>query len=198
LYIQSALKNNETTLLKGEFIREMVARQMIIDNKNASGLGLFIEGEGTDLTFQHKGQDEGFITNLYALANKSQGTVIMINNDAAWGLMQEVTNSIADVYGWPNFIPKERKNATVDPELFNIFSGLYYHESEEIELIRQGDRLFIDLKNGFGRLIELHPENHYTYFMQEADIQIKFLSDDTNELIMIDSNNESVLYKRKS
>lgn len=199
LYIQSALNNSNASPLKAEFIREMVDRQMIIDNKKASGLGLFIENEGMDLTFEHKGQDEGFITSLYAFANRNQGIVIMINNDAAWGLMQEITNSIADIYKWPNFIQKERKRANVDPELFNDFSGSYYYECEEIELINKGGGLFIDLKNGFGHLIELHPESDYIYFMQEADVQIKFFpSGNANELLMIDSdNNETVLYKKK-
>lgn len=199
LYIQSALKNNNNTLLKTEFIKEMVSKQTIIDNKKASGLGLFIENEGMNLTFEHQGLDEGFITSLYAFANMDKGAVIMINNDTAWGLMQEITNSIADVYGWPNFMPKEKKKAIVDPGLFNTFAGSYYHEDEEIELINEGDRLFIDLKNGFGRLIELHPESDYIYFMQEADVQIKFSSENPNELFMIDSdNNETVLYTKKN
>lgn len=144
LYIQSALRNNDVDLLKTNLIKEMVAKQIMIDDKTASGLGLFIEKGETDFTFQHKGQDEGFITSLYAFANRDQGLVIMINNDAAWGLMQEVTNSIADVYKWPNFKPIERKRIAVDPQLFKNFSGSYSHENQEIDVINQDDKLFID------------------------------------------------------
>ena len=199
LYIQSGLRSNDTDLLNTEFIREMVAKQIKIDDKNASGLGLFLENEGTDLVFQHNGQDEGFITSLYAFANRDQGVVIMINNDTAWGLMQEITNSIADVYEWPNFSQIEKKQVAVDSELFNIFSGSYHQEDAEVDVLKQGDRLFIDLKNGFGHLIELHSESDYTYFMQEANVVIKFILLDNvvDELIMIQPNNEIDHYKKK-
>lgn len=198
LYIQSGLRSNATDLLNTKLIREMVAKQIRIDDKNASGLGLFLENDGTDLVFQHNGQDKGFITSLYAFAERDQGVVIMINNDAAWGLMQEITNSIADVYGWPNFMPIERKRVVVDSQLSNVFSGQYYHEDKEVDVIRQNNKLFLDLKNGFDHLIELHPESDYAYFMQECDIRIKFLpSGNMHELIIIDSNNEAVHYKKK-
>jgi hypothetical protein len=120
----------------------------------------------------------------------------MINNDTAWGLMQEVTNSIADVYGWPNFKPIERKRAVVDSQIFNTLSGSYSHENEEINIINQNGKLFIDLKNGFGRLIELHPESDNTYFLQEADVELKFFPSG-DKLSMVDSSNQAVLYNKK-
>ena len=73
------------------------------------GLGLFLEGQGQSLIFQHNGQNEGFIAKLLGFANLGKGVVIMMNNDSGWLLMEEITNSIGDMYKWPNIKPIERK-----------------------------------------------------------------------------------------
>ncbi len=102
VYIQSAFKDKQTQPLNHDYVKEMITRQKIGDKEIDSGLGLFLENHGADLVFSHDGQDEGFIARLSGYAFRGQGVVIMMNNDSAWPLLEEITNSVADTYHWRN------------------------------------------------------------------------------------------------
>ncbi len=97
LHVQSALKTDKTLLLDPSLIREMITRQFQSGEKIEPGLGFFLN---QDLIFGHEGQNEGFIASLSGLVCRSQGVVIMMNQDAAWNLMGEILNSVADIYAW--------------------------------------------------------------------------------------------------
>jgi len=109
LYIQSGLKNKETNPLDSYYVKAMVTRQKIGDKESDLGLGLFLINQGRDLIFAHDGQNEGFIARLLGFAFRGQGVVIMMNNDADWNLMEEITNSVADAYKWPDFRPSKKE-----------------------------------------------------------------------------------------
>jgi CubicO group peptidase (beta-lactamase class C family) len=109
LYIQSGLKNKETNPLDSYYVKAMVTRQKIGDKESDLGLGLFLINQGRDLIFAHDGQNEGFIARLLGFAFRGQGVVIMMNNDADWNLMEEITNSVADAYQWPDFRPSKKE-----------------------------------------------------------------------------------------
>ncbi len=90
LHIQAALKSENTALLQRSFVKEMLTRQLPGDREDAPGLGFFLNHHGEDLTFAHRGQDEGFIASFFGFAAKDQGFVIMINDEGGVDLMNEI------------------------------------------------------------------------------------------------------------
>lgn len=102
VYIQSALKNGQTKPLSKDYIKEMITRQKIGSGESDSGLGLFLEKQGRDLFFNHRGQNDGFIARLFGYAYGGKGLVIMMNNDAGWTLIEEIKIAVALSYDWPN------------------------------------------------------------------------------------------------
>ncbi|PJD97246.1 MAG: hypothetical protein CK425_03780 [Parachlamydia sp.] len=199
LYIQAALKDEKTTPLKLAYVKEMITRQKIGDKDIDSGLGFFLENEGKDLVFDHGGQDEGFIARLTGYAFRGQGAVIMMNNDSGWGLMEEITNSIADTYHWPHFEPIEKTVIPIDTASLNKYPGHYFKEEEELEISIIDGKLFIDFKNGVGPLL-LFPSAKCLFFIQQHDLTIEFLNceDKPNSIVVTDPKGVKTLFKRKA
>jgi len=45
----------------------------------------------------------GFLSGYYGCFENGDGVVVMINDDIAGGLIQELVNSVATVYHWDGF-----------------------------------------------------------------------------------------------
>lgn len=83
-------------------ISPAMARQMLTNEKDGDGLGLFLLDTGRALRFNHNGRDDGFDTELTATANTGQGVVIMINANDNSGMVSRIRNFVARQYHWPN------------------------------------------------------------------------------------------------
>ena len=196
--IQAALKGERTTPLHPDYVKEMITRQKIGGQESDAGLGLFLKNQGQDLQFSHNGQDEGFIANLMGYAFRGQGVVIMINDDAGWALMNEITNSVADAYHWPHFEPVIKKIVKEDPSTYPRLLGQYKNEEEEIEISMTGSQLFADLKNSLNRM-ELLPSGKCVFFVQQEDVTIEFANCEgkLDSLAIIDSKGKKTVFHKK-
>lgn len=83
-------------------ISPSMARQMLTNEKDGDGLGLFLLDTGRALRFNHNGRDDGFDTELTATANTGQGVVIMINANDNSRMVSRIRNFVAIQYHWPN------------------------------------------------------------------------------------------------
>jgi CubicO group peptidase (beta-lactamase class C family) len=90
--------------LHGVLNREL-ARQMVTPGKGRWGLGLQIGGSDADPYFSHGGSDAGFESLLVAYENHLDGAVVMTNAQGGIRLAEEIMQSIATEYGWPDFRP---------------------------------------------------------------------------------------------
>ncbi|MBM3184258.1 MAG: beta-lactamase family protein, partial [Chlamydiae bacterium] len=213
IHIQSTLKTNKALLLHPTFVREMITRQLPLGDEDEPGLGFFISRDGDDLVFAHGGHDEGFIASFYGFASRDQGAVIMMNNDTGWGLMGEIKNSIADIYGWPDFSPVKKACVPLDGSILSDFQGNFVYRDdadkeidEEIEITIIGNKPFVHFKKGiislkYGRPqpVELFPENDYVYFIQEANVSIEFVTSPSKAieaLILIHPDKERTRFQR--
>jgi CubicO group peptidase (beta-lactamase class C family) len=197
LYIQSALKGEKTSPLKPEWVKEMITRQTARGKEIDSGLGVFLEGQGSDLNFSHNGQDEGFIAKLLGYAYLGKGAIIMMNNDAGWILMNELTNSVADAYGWPHYESIKKKIVTVDQSHFDVLPGKYVSGEESINVTISDNKIFIDTGAGVGP-VELLPSGKCTFFIREDAFTFEFSDCQgvPDQVLQIDSKNQKVIYKR--
>lgn len=200
LHIQSAINRESHGPLSSDMIRMMITKQGLNDNQEInSAIGLFIDSNEDNLVFQHNGRNEGFLAKLYGFALLDQGIVVMTNNDSAFGLIDELINSVADVYGWPGFTPVQKEEAQVDPSIYSQFCGVFIHDDSEIEISIVNDKLFADFGITGIRKIELHPETSLTYFMQQGLDKIEFVMSDLNKIneIVLTAQENKIIYKRK-
>jgi CubicO group peptidase (beta-lactamase class C family) len=93
--------------LHGVLNREL-ARQMVTPGKGNWGLGLQIGGSDADPYFSHGGSDAGFESLLVAYEDHLDGAVVMTNAQGGSRLAEEIMQSIATEYGWPDFRPTVR------------------------------------------------------------------------------------------
>ncbi len=83
-------------------ISQATARQMLTNQKDNDGLGVFLRGSGASLVFSHGGRDEGFDADLTATAETGQGAAIMINANDNSRMVSRIREFIAKKYHWPS------------------------------------------------------------------------------------------------
>lgn len=197
-YIQTVLKGRPGPLLNESFVTAMLTRQIAGGHETDAGLGFFLQNYGKDLIFAHGGQDEGFIARLYAYAYLGKGVVIMMNSDAGWPLMEEITNSIADSYNWPNNEPVEKKAVSLEPARLKELPGKYTNKEDTIDIKVIHEQLFIDMNNGVGPLKLFHSGN-CVFFIQEDDVNVDFQGCEgiPTALSITDPKGKKTMYNRK-
>jgi CubicO group peptidase (beta-lactamase class C family) len=96
--------------------REMVEQMLSPQGGGPVGLGPFLQDKSGSRYFEHSGSDAGFQCQFVAGLDRGQGAVVMTNGQNGGVLANEVINSVAVVYGWPNFLPPEREATQPDAE----------------------------------------------------------------------------------
>ena len=84
-------------------ISQSTTRQMLTDQGEMDGLGVFLLGKGETLRFVHNGRDEGFDAIMTGYALRGQGAVILINVNDDSGAIARILEAIAHEYQWPDF-----------------------------------------------------------------------------------------------
>ncbi|MBA3238369.1 MAG: beta-lactamase family protein [Parachlamydiaceae bacterium] len=198
LYIQTALKSEKSKPLSSTLVKEMLTRQKIHGKSIDSGLGVFLVNDGKNLIFGHDGQNDGFIGRLSGYAYHDHGIVIMVNNDSGWPLIEEIMNSTADAYSWPNYQFIEKRMIPIDPANFTQFLGKYVNEKDEIDITTANNNLFADFKSPYGPMT-LYPLSKCTFFILQENLTIEFLNCESKpeSLNFTDSKGVTKLYIRK-
>lgn len=130
----------------GSVLSRSMAMQMLTEEKNNDGLGVFVEGSGAARRFGHSGRNEGFDAYLSAGAQDGQGVVIMINANDNSRMKGQIVNAVAELYHWngyPVTKPVKRIVAKVDAARFPFFEGRYELENNQmITFISENSRLY--------------------------------------------------------
>ena len=84
-------------------ISPSMMREMLTDQGESDGLGVFLIGQGATQRFVHNGRDEGFDAVMMGYARTGQGAAILINANDDSGLLGRVLEAIARDYHWPDF-----------------------------------------------------------------------------------------------
>jgi CubicO group peptidase (beta-lactamase class C family) len=95
--IQQALAAKSNPVISSSMTHHMLTVQ-----KGSNGLGLFLNGSGKTLRFEHGGRDEGFATLLLADAESGHGVVIMINANDNSGAVNRMIEAVRKDYHWPD------------------------------------------------------------------------------------------------
>jgi CubicO group peptidase (beta-lactamase class C family) len=150
-------------------------REMLTPGLGDYGLGLVVRGSPPYRRFAHDGVDAGFVSSLVAYET-GDGAVVMTNGYQGGELANEIVNSIAAEYHWPDWPHLERKRAAIDPNLLNQFVGTYQ--------LRPGFFLYISTEGGrlFSQATgqekhEIIPQSDREFFFTVLDAVITFKAD---------------------
>jgi len=122
--LQLSLNNKSNKILSAAGINELFTPQ----SKEGNALGFFIEKKGDETYFHHDGLNEGFVADYTASLQGGKGVVIMANTDLAAyiDITEEITNSVATVYGWKGFyMPVVKQEVKVADRVLKTYVGRY-------------------------------------------------------------------------
>ncbi|HWZ34893.1 MAG TPA: serine hydrolase, partial [Mucilaginibacter sp.] len=91
----------------------------------SAALGVFIDELSGEKYFQHAGSDVGFLTKYYGSMDGGNGVVVMVNSDNG-GIINEIINSVANVYQFKGLNRSSVKETVSVPEdLLRQYTGKY-------------------------------------------------------------------------
>jgi CubicO group peptidase (beta-lactamase class C family) len=157
------------------------------------GFGLFIDGEGSSKRFSFSGANVGFKCRMLGYMNSGQGVVVMTNSENGAELINEIIRSVAAEYGWPDFHPKERVIAKVDPKVYVAYVGEYEIAPGFILTVtREGDKLMNRAMpvpappSATGQpWSEMFPESETSFFVKDADARYTFVKDERGTVVQV-------------
>ena len=189
--IQKAQKGNSKKILSKKLIDQMLTPQ--VEN---SALGLFVEGQGNSARFTFSGSNVGYKCYLVGYLNAGQGAVVMTNSETGAPLVFEVLRSIAAAYDWPDYHPRERVIAQVDPAVYEAYVGEYEIAPGFILTVsKEGNKLMSETR-GQPRS-EMFPESETTFFLKDVDAQFTFVKDDKGNVVQVNIRRSTREFKAK-
>jgi CubicO group peptidase (beta-lactamase class C family) len=101
--LQKSLRGDAGSLLSRKSARLMAT----LEGEDGRSLGLTIRRYGETLYFGHDGGNIGFVSRFLGHPDKGYGLAVMINTDAAGPMIEELTLTAAEVYGWEGLKPRQ-------------------------------------------------------------------------------------------
>ncbi|GAB3799702.1 hypothetical protein GCM10028819_23580 [Spirosoma humi] len=168
----------------GAILSKKMTQQMLTNQKDNDGLGVFLIGEGKTMRFGHNGRDEGFDALMTAGAETGQGVVIMINANDNSRMMNHIADEVARQYHWVGYsttTPAKRVAVAVDAQKLTAYEGRYeLYNNQMITLVANKDRLFT-LVDGFEDE-EFVPETTTRFASADRDAYLTFTPNAKGEL----------------
>jgi len=170
---QLALDGKSAKVLDQQWTKTRVTPYL---DKSAA-LGVFIDNRDDTKYFGHGGANEGFRSQYYGSFEDGNGVVIMVNSDNG-GIIPEIVNSVAKVYGFKGlYRSKVIKAVKFSANLLDSYTGKYEIKPDLFIMVtRQGERLY-GQPTGQGKYLLL-PVTENKFSLNYADTQIEFIKDD--------------------
>ncbi len=127
--------------------------------QEAIGLGTFLLQQTGNTTeegryFEHTGTNAGYVAYALGSVVGGNGVVVMMNDNAgANELGKEIRRAVAQVYGWPGFLPKPLVPQPLPDSLLNAYVGRYQRSPDEVITIRRSGKLLIETINNGSDII---------------------------------------------
>jgi CubicO group peptidase (beta-lactamase class C family) len=188
--LQDAAAGRPSRILKPEWAREMLTGR--VDN---AGLGFFLSGpNGSSRRFMHSGRNAGFDAFLVAYKNGRQGAVVMINRNNNGGFMNEVLESVAREYRWPDYLSPapQQEYEPVPASIQASYAGAYdAPDRPRLTVIFEDEKLFA--RAGDDPWFRMYPSSASEFFAVDDDTRWMFVKTPggrIQEVIARTGNNE--------
>ena len=168
--VQKSLTGKSNKVLKQSTLSEMLTPQ----NGGPVGLGFFLEGEGQSQRFGHGGSNRGFRCRLLAYVHQGQGAAVMTNAAQGGALAQEILETIARVYEWPDFPQSGVQLVRLEAELLDRYTGTFKVPSRgTFQIVRQGTKL-LGSRSGSDEQDELLPASETEFILESQRTRVQF------------------------
>lgn len=147
---------------------------------SSAALGVFISKKGDEKYFGHNGADEGFLSAYTGSFENGNGVVVMVNSDNG-RILDEVMNSVAQVYGWKNYYkPVVKKIMDIPDSLLENYTGNYFLQGDSISISRKGKQLVMTINNT--ETFNLFFSSPDEFFTTEIPLEFKFEKDKQDKI----------------
>jgi CubicO group peptidase (beta-lactamase class C family) len=162
-------------------LSEEMTTQMLTQGKGNWGLGVQIGGAKGDPYFSHGGVNEGFESLFVGYEDHGDGAAVMTNAQGGSRLAEQVMQSIAAVYGWPDFKPVVRTEVKVDKAILGQYVGTYEVSPQfSLTVTQDGDQLSV--QSNSNDKMPLFAESETKFFPKAMNVEIEFVKDDKGQV----------------
>ena len=198
LSIQKAEVGENRSLLTQETVSKMLHPQLL-ECFRCWGLGFEILGQGTASWFTHDGINTGYDSTLIAHSSSGDGAILMTNASLSFGLIDEILDSIATEYDWPNYSKKgQTESVPIPANALVSIPGEYELEADfHVSVIADNGRLFFEIPTQ-GRT-ELYASSPTSFFITAIDWgPMTFATDDFGQVtdMMIGQSDQQSTHRR--
>ena len=167
----------EVAILTDRLVKSATRGIMWTPQVPSGGLGRMVYGLGWQAgttggvgDVGHGGSQQGTSAMILIAPAARDGVVVLTNSDAS-GASEFASQLLEIVLGLP---PRDHKEITVDPKLYDDYIGRYVVGSVAMTVVREGDHLFAQIN---GQKNQIFPESVRDYFFKIFDAQITFVTD---------------------
>lgn len=118
---RAAYHGEPGAILGHSLAREMMTREA----KGTFGLGFRVLGDGPTARINHGGSSDGYQSETNLFLESGDGGVVLTNSTSGLFLYREVHNALADVYGWPGFMPEPKHLRQMSEDEMQKMAGNY-------------------------------------------------------------------------
>ncbi len=167
LSLQKAKAGEPNQILSKKMVEELLTPQSKGNEFGDIGLGVFIKGQGNKARFGHSGDNLGYKCRWISLVQDGHGCVIMTNSDNGEALMDDVFQTIAHVYQWPELVTSDAptEETFADSKDYELVDEA--HPDLPFTITRTNNTLFLQAPNQSP--IELVRVNDTTYLLSGLD-----------------------------
>jgi len=181
---------------KGKILGQSITRLMLSPQQNVSdgsykeqiGIGPFLiqrtdNKDPNGVYFEFTGVNAGFLAYGIGSITNGNGVIIMLNSgDDVNGLGKEIRRSVAKVYNWTNFLPKEIQPISLKNEVLDEFVGRYRMANDEVLYLRKEKNYLVEKINE-GNDIYCFPISKDTIVFTDYNIKGFFVKDNEGKVI---------------
>ena len=190
--MQLTLEGKSSRVLSKELVQTMFTPT--IDN---AALGVFIETRGSRKYFGHGGSNAGFRCQYYGSLDRGDGVVVMVNSDNA-GIIPEIINGVASVYGWTGFSNRAIKQIVpVNVDTLATYIGTYNFETTTLQVTQKDQSLF--LSQNESNPVRMYFTSPTDFFIKEVSAEFRFQKNEQGivDAILIKQSGREISAKRK-
>jgi CubicO group peptidase (beta-lactamase class C family) len=156
--------------------QEITKIRLSVHAGNNVGLGAAIDKKDSVLYFSHSGVNEGFRCIYYGSMEGGNGVVVMVNSDND-GVISELINSVAKVYGFKGlFHANIKKVVSVPVEVLKSYTGKFFiGPPRTLTIIEADGKLYAQASGEAKR--ELYPQSNNRFFLKDLPYELEFNKD---------------------
>src|SRR6185312_3627773 len=162
-------------------LSQQMTQEMVTAGKGDWGLGLQIGGSKADLYFTHGGSNAGFEGDFVAYEHHGDGAVVLTNAQGGGALAQQIVQSVATEYGWPDLGAVVHTEVKQPTETLAKYVGVYQFQPGVYQVIRlQGDQLTAQLSQQ--QAFPIFAEGDGKFFFKIVEARLEFMRDSSGKV----------------